>query len=194
MASRLQTVLKAIDTANNADPVVDPGTARPRAILYGERMSERLAVFNAGASEALLIAARAQHIERWLVPRETYPKGRIGYLRWRKDLQRHHAKRTAAIMREAGCNVELIDRVESLILKRDLRSDVEVQTLEDVACLVFLEFEAPAFIAKHSDDKVRDILAKTAGKMSPRGLMAATQLALDPRLSRLFREAIAGPS
>jgi hypothetical protein len=194
MANRLQAVLEAIDAANRADPVIDAGAGRPRALLYGERMSARLAVFDGAASEALAIAVRAQHIERWRLPRETYPEGRIGYLRWRKDLQRHHASRAAAIMADAGYGADTVGRVESLILKRDLRNDAEAQTLEDVACLVFLEFEAPAFIAKHDDAKVRDILAKTAGKMSSRGLAAATELALDQRLSRLLREAVSGPA
>ena len=59
-------------------------------------------------------------------------------------------------------------------------------------CLVFLMFEADAFIAKHDDDKVREILAKTSKKMSKQGLAGANQLSLSERLARLLGEALAG--
>ena len=51
-----------------------------------------------------------------------------------------------------------------------MRSDAEAQTLEDVACLVFLRYYAENFAAKHPREKVFDILLKTQRKMSPRGL------------------------
>jgi len=167
------------------------GERLPAALVYGRRMSEVLAIHVPTASEPLRIAARAQHVERWLIPRNTYPDGRIGYLTWRKDLQKHHARRTAAIMEAAGYGAEAIARVGALLRKERLKQDEEVQALEDIVCLVFLEFEAPDFIAKHDDAKVRDILAKTAKKMSPRGLVATSRLTLDPRLSQLLTEALA---
>ena len=185
-------VLAAVDAANSKDPsaVVVSGESLPAALVYGRRMSATLADHVPNASEPLRIAARAQHIERWLIPRTTYPEGRIGYLTWRKDLQKHHARRTAAIMAAAGFDAQAIARTGKLLRKEGLKQDEEVQVLEDIICLVFLEFEAPGFIAKHDDAKVRDILAKTAKKMSPRGLAAASRLTLDPRLSRLLTEAL----
>jgi hypothetical protein len=187
-------VLAAIDAANAKDPstVTVGGKNLPAALVYGRRMSEALKSHVPEASEPLCIAARAQHVERWLIPRRTYPEGRIGYLTWRKDLQKHHARRTAAIMEAAGYDAEAVARVGKLLRKEGLKQDEEVQALEDVICLVFLEFEAPDFIAKHDDAKVRDILAKTAKKMSPRGLVAAQRLSLDPRLSRLLTEVLSG--
>jgi len=193
MQDRLAQVLAAIDAANARDPVlaaIDGATA-PRAMIYGQRMSAALASYQPDASESLQIAARAQHIERWIIPRESYPAGRIAYLKWRKDLQHHHAKRMNGIMAEAGYGANDIARVGALLQKERLKYDSEVQTLEDVICLVFLEFEAPEFIAKHDDDKVRDILAKTARKMSPRGIAEAGKLKLDARLQRLLGEALA---
>jgi Domain of unknown function (DUF4202) len=178
--TRLEAVLDAIDAVNTADPVDG------RALIYGQRMSARLAAFAPGASEALQIAARAQHIERWVMPRETYPLDRIGYLKWRKDLQHHHARRTGELMAAAGYSEEETTRVGSLLRKERLKSDAETQTLEDVICLVFLEHEAPEFIAKHDDAKVSDILAKTAKKMSARGLAEITALPLSPRLAMLI--------
>ena len=186
---RLAAVLDAIDQANAQDPVAADGT--PRALLYGIRMSETLASFAGEASDNLQIACRAQHIERWTSLRLSYPEGRIGYLKWRKDLQLHHAKRTGELMAAAGFGEEDIGRVASLLKKERLKSDAEAQTLEDVACLVFLQYEAAGFIAPHDDDKVRDILAKTAKKMSAKGLAAASRLKLDDRLARLLGEALA---
>ncbi|MGQ0485850.1 MAG: DUF4202 domain-containing protein [Hyphomicrobiales bacterium] len=191
-AGRLAAVLAAVDAANAEDPsiIAVGGERSPAALVYGRRMSEVLAAYVPEASEPLRIAARAQHIERWLIPRGSYPEGRIGYLTWRKDLQKHHARRTAAIMEAADYDAEAIARVGALLRKERLKQDDEVQALENVVCLVFLEFEAPDFIAKHDDAKVRDILAKTAKKMSPRGLAAAARLTLEPRLSRLLSEAL----
>jgi hypothetical protein len=178
--NRLQTVLEAIDAVNAQDPVDG------RALIYGQRMSARLALFAPGASEVLQIAARAQHIERWVVPRDSYPMDRIGYLKWRKDLQQHHARRTGELMAVAGYGEDEIGRAGSLLRKEGLKSSDETQTLEDVICLVFLEHEASAFIAKHDDAKVGDILAKTAKKMSARGLAEIASLPLAARLKRLI--------
>jgi hypothetical protein len=192
---RLANVFAAIDAANARDPVFVSvnGSQAPRALVYGRRMSATLGDYQRDASEELQIATRAQHIERWIIPRQSYPEGRIAYLKWRKDLQHHHAKRTGEIMSQVGYSPEEIARVGALLQKERLKYDAEVQTLEDVICLVFLEFEAPEFIAKHDDDKVRDILAKTARKMSPRGVAAAAKLTLNTRLQRLLGEALLLP-
>lgn len=190
---RLSLVLKAIDAVNANDPVstaVD-GAPIPRAVLYGQRMSAVLATFHPHASDALQIAARAQHIERWIVPRQSYPEGRIAYLKWRKDLQRHHAARAGSLMRDLGYSADEIARVSALLRKERLKFDADAQALEDVICLVFLQYEAVDFISLHGDGKVRDILAKTAAKMSPRGLEVASKLQLDERLARLLGEALA---
>lgn len=184
MSERLAHVLALIDAANAKDPA-------GQALLYGQRMSEALSRFAPEASEALRIAARAQHIERWTIPRTSYPEGRIAYLTWRKELQKMHARRAGELMAEAGYGQAEIDRVESLLRKERLKQDAEAQALEDVICLVFLEHEAPEFIARHDDDKVRDILAKTAKKMSAEGLRAAGGVPMVDRLQRLLGEALA---
>ena len=191
---RLARVVDLIDAANAADPnpVATPDGERPAELVYGERMSAMLARFCPTASEHLTIAVRGQHIERWTSPRAAYPDGRIGYLKWRKDLKDHHAGRVGALMDEAGYAAPDIVRVASLIRKERLKHDAEAQTLEDVACLVFLTHHAGAFIAKHDDAKVVDILAKTAAKMSNGGLEAASRLALPERLGRLMGIALAG--
>ena len=184
MTSTLERAFALIDAANSAGPA---GLAE----LYGKRMSAALDHFAPGAAEPLKLAARAQHIERWTIPRNSYPEGRIGYLTWRKDLQKLHARRAGEIMADCGYNGDEIARTGSLLRKERLKLDADAQALEDVICLVFLEFEAPPFIAKHDDDKVRNILAKTARKMSARGRDAAGKVPMESRLARLLAEALA---
>lgn len=184
MSDRLTRALALIDDANAKDPA-------GQAVAYGRRMSETLDRFAPDAPESLKVAARAQHIERWTVPRTSYPEGRIAYLTWRKDLQKLHTRRAGEIMSACGYSEGEIARTASLLKKERLKQDPDAQTLEDVICLVFLRHEAEPFIAKHDDDKVRDILAKTVKKMSPRGLAAAAQVPMGGRLKRLLGEALA---
>ncbi len=184
MSERLLKTYGLIDAANAKDPA---GLAE----AYGRRMTEALERFAPGAPETLRIAARAQHIERWTIPRNSYPEGRIPYLTWRKELQKLHARRAGEIMAACGYGEEEIARTGSLLRKERLKQDADAQTLEDVICLVFLQYESDAFIAKHEDGKVRDILGKTAKKMSARGLAAAAALPMGERLGRLLGEALA---
>jgi hypothetical protein len=185
MTDRLAAAFALIDAANAADP-------NGEALAYGQRMSAALETYRPDAAEPLKIAARAQHIERWTIPRASYPEGRIAYLTWRKELQKLHARRAGEIMAECGYSQDEIDRTASLLKKERLKQDADAQVLEDVICLVFLEFEAEPFIAKHDDGKVRDILAKTARKMSADGLAAAGKVPMGERLSRLLGEAMRG--
>jgi len=192
-ADKLGAAIAAIDAANATDPnrEDDNGTLRPKELLYAERMSRCLDILAPDAGDALKIAARAQHIERWKSPRESFPEGRTGYLQWRKELQRFHATRTGEILEQAGYDDAAIAKVRSLLMKRNLKSDPDAQTLEDVICLVFLESYFGDFSAKHEDDKVVDIVRKTWKKMSPKGHEAALKLALPERAQQLVGRALA---
>lgn len=167
MSMRLTQVLDGIDTANGADPRADEG--QPEALLYGQRMSEECARLFPDASEVLQIAARGQHIERWVLKRADYPEGRVGYLKWRRDLAAHHATRVGEIMVEAGYGPEEVDQVGRMLRKEGLKRDAEVQALEDVICFTFLKWYFAPFAAKHADEKVLGIVEKTARKMSAGG-------------------------
>lgn len=180
---RLAAALAAIDRENAADPGGE-------ALAYGRHMSEQLAALEPSPSAALVIACRAQHIRRWEIPRDRYPTGRIGYKKWRAELGRFHARHASRIAREAGFADEVAERVAALVAKQRLRVDPEAQTLEDVACLVFLRHHLGSFVAKHPRDKVIDILKKTWAKMSPRGREAALALELPADLTALIEEAL----
>ncbi|MEM9576883.1 MAG: DUF4202 domain-containing protein [Pseudomonadota bacterium] len=171
MSEKLQTVLDAIDAANKYDPTLDSddaGAPQPEAYLYGVRMTSELErLFGDEASDVLRIAARGQHIERWLLKRADYPEGRAGYLKWRRDQGQAHGARLAGLMADAGYAPEACDRVGVLLRKEGIKRDAEVQQLEDVICFTFLKWYFAPFAAKHPEEKVLDIVAKTARKMSP---------------------------
>lgn len=192
--NRFARAVAAIDRANREDPniVLQDGSERPAEVVYSERMSEALSAFCPGASEELRLAARGQHIERWTVVRSDYEKGRLGYLKWRTALKRYHAKAVAKIMMECGYGEGEAERVQSLIRKERLKHDSETQALEDVICLVFLEYYSADFAAKHGRDKTVSVLRKTWGKMSDRGHEAALVLDLPPAVTALIDAALAG--
>lgn len=189
----LADTLAGIDAANAADPNEETieGAARPAALVYGERMTGWLGRIEPAASELLAIAVRAQHIERWTRPRSDYPMTREGYLRWRTGLGRFHAKRAGEIMAGAGYEEAAIKRVRRLVTKTRLKRDAEAQTLEDVACLVFLENYFADFSGRHEEAKIVDILRKTWAKMSGRGREAALTITMPPRARALLERALA---
>jgi Domain of unknown function (DUF4202) len=183
MQDRLQAALAMIDAANAADP-------KAEALPYGERMSVELARLVPDASEVLQIAARGQHVERWLLPRADYPDGKAGYLAWRREQARRHADRVAGIMAQAGYPKADCDRVGVLLRKEGLKRDPEVQALEDIICFVFLRWYFADFAAKRDAASVVDIVEKTARKMSSEArVRALEEFTLPEPLAAAFRAA-----
>lgn len=191
--SRYDSVVAAIDEANAADPnsIEIEGQRQPAELVYGRRMSATLARMAPAASEPLRIAARGQHIERWRSPRKSYPDGRAGYLKWRKDLKDVHAQRLGEIMADAGYEASQVARVGALVRKEKLKLDPEAQLLEDVVCVVFLEHYLAAFMAKTEPSKMPGILAKTWRKMSDFGHAEALKLGVSPQVTRLLKQGLA---
>lgn len=190
---RFQNALAEIDAANARDPNREktPEGAAPKELVYGRRMSAWLERLYPAAGIPLRLAARAQHIRRWEVPRSDYPEGRTGYLKWRTGLYGYHAEKAAEILAGVGYDTETVERVKFLIQKKNLRRDPETQALEDVVCLVFLEFYFDSFSNEHPEEKVVDILQKTWYKMSTVGREAALRLAMPERARRLVEKALA---
>jgi hypothetical protein len=173
----------ALDRALDEDP-------KKRERAYGERMSAWAKRLCPTASEELLLAARAQHVNRWSIPRSDYPEGRAGYLAWREKLKRLHADVAAGLLREAGYGEAAIAKVRGLITRKEKAADPEGQVLEDAACLVFLETELADFAAKTEEGKTIDILRKTWAKMSEAGRAAALTLPLGEREKALVGKAL----
>ena len=191
---RFGKAVEAFDQANSKDPNSETsgGKEYPKELLYARRMSEWLDRFEPDASETLKLAARCQHIERWVIPREEYPMNRPGYLKWRNALKRYHADRAGEILNKAGYDREIIDRVRELVMKKGLKTDPEAQTLEDVVCLVFLQYYFEDFAEKHNEEKIVNILQKTWRKMSPRGQETALQLNLSEPAHQMIEKALHG--
>lgn len=162
--SCLKSALSAIDEANAADPNLEDG--EPAALLYGRRMSAELERLYPDAPDPLRIAARGQHIERWILPRATYPEGRAGYHAWRRELAEHHARRVGTIMAASGYGIADIEATGRMLRKEGIKRHKDVQSLEDVICFVFLKWYFSPFAAKHNDAKVLGIVQKTARKLS----------------------------
>lgn len=190
--TRLEEALRRFDEANEEDPnteMVD-GDELPKELVYGRRMSARLNVFAPNAPEVVQLAARAQHIRRWEVPRDSYPEGRAGYLKWRTDLYKRHGEIAGSIMEEVGYDDATIERVQNLLRKRGLKTDPDVQLLEDVICLVFLEHYFHDFARKHDEEKLIPIVQKTWKKMTEKAHAAALDLDYAPEDFSVIQKAL----
>ncbi len=192
---RFDETIKAIDAANADDPrsTVVGGVKRPYEVVYAERMTERLAAMYPDASETLRIAARAQHIRRWDIPRDRFPEGRTGYNDWRRTCREHHAKLISELMAKSGYSEDEIGRAVMMVKKEQLKKDRESQALENVVDVVFVEHYIDEFLAKYSsydEDKVLDIVGKTLRKMSPKGHQAALALDLPEAKRALIMKAV----
>jgi len=190
--ANLTSAFAAIDEANSKDPHVEAweGKTWPKELLYSHRMTEFLTRFHPDASEALQLAARAQHICRWEIPRDSFPTGKKGYLSWRNSLKTFHANKMEALLSELGYEKEAIERVRFLLLKKQLKKDAETQILEDVICLVFIQYYLEDFSSHYTEEKLIPILQKTWNKMSEAGRAYALQLKLSENMTELISKAL----
>ena len=193
-STRFRAAINAFDAANREDPnrEVYQGRDFPKELLYAKRMTAWLDKIAPEAPETVQLAVRAQHIERWKIPRSDYAIDRQGYRKWRVELGKFHAETAGRMLIEAGYDDETVANVQSLLRKESLKADANCQLLEDAACLVFLEFHLRDFAEKHEEEKLTNILRRTWKKMSERGRKAALQLELPPHLGRLVEKAVAG--
>ena len=191
--------LALIDAANKEDPnmVSADGKEWPKELLYSERMSDMLERYAPDADDAMKLAIRAQHIERWKSPRNAYPMDRIGYLKWRKDLYRIQANTAAKLLQQAGYGDDVIERVRNSVAKKNIKGNPDTQLLEDVTDLVFMEHYMLEFVGKHpdySEEKWIEIIQKTWHKMSDAAheFVLAENVTLPESLVPLVHKAVAG--
>lgn len=195
-AERFDRAIASFDAANAEDPnrELADGRERPKALLYAERLTAMLARLAPDGSEALRLAARCQHLQRWKIPRSDYPMTLEGYYQWRTRSRDFHVDLAHAILTDVGYDGATIAHVCALTRKERLKTDSEAQALEDAVALVFLESYLAGFVAEHGDydeAKLADILTKTAKKMSARGRDAAlSAITLPPQLAPIVRNAM----
>ena len=180
---RFKKIIELFDQANSQDP-------NNKELIYAQQMSQWLQRLEPNASETLQLAARCQHIRRWEIPRGRYPKTRAGYLQWRTTLYEFHAQKAGEILKEVGYDPQTIERVQTLLRKKNIKTDPEMQLMEDVICLVFLENYFADFSRQHEEQKVIEIIRKTWNKMSPRGQQAALRLEMPPEARTLVEKAL----
>lgn len=197
--ARYQAAVAAFDKANGEDPnsETDNGKSYPKELLYSLRMGEMLDRFAPDASEAVKLAVRAQHIQRWKIARDEFPMDRNGYLQWRTKLYKFHAQTAGDLMRSVGYDDEMIERTMMAVSKKGLKVNPETQMMEDVADLVFLEHYMLAFATKHpeySEEKWIPIINKTWQKMSPSAheFALAGKIKLPEALVPLILKAVQG--
>ncbi len=180
---RFAVAVAAMDLANAADPntILVDGVERPKEVVHAERATAWVLRLDPAADDAQLLAARAHHLRRWLLRRDEYDEGRAGYLRWRAELKRRHARDAGDILRDAGYDDELITRVQRIIRKEGLGRDPQVQTHEDALCLVFLASQFGEIVDKLGDDRTVDVVRKTLTKMSGAAIALAVGMDLSPQ-------------
>jgi hypothetical protein len=191
---RYRAAVAAIDRANADDPeiLVIDGVERPKEQAHAELMTAWVHRLDPGADDSQLLAARAHHLRRWAVPRQDYPEGRTGYLRWRTAQKSRHADEVATILHDCGYPDEVVARVGQIIRKEHLRSDPDVQVHEDALCLTFLQTQLSLLGAQLGEAKALEVLGKTLAKMSPAGRAHIAELDLDPG-ERALVERAGGP-
>jgi tRNAThr (cytosine32-N3)-methyltransferase len=181
-----------IDAAHAADPGRTPD-GRAAELVYADRMEAWVTRLDPAASPLLRLAARCQHLERWSVPRASFPLDKPGYHAWRRSLYTKQSERARALLLEAGIPAAEAAEVATWVAKNGLKTNPGTQALEDAACLVFLENEIVAFAAQHADyprEKFVEILRKTWRKMSPAAQRLAHALVLPPSIEALVRDAV----
>lgn len=190
---RFAAAFEHFDAANACDPnvtIVD-GLPQPKELVYARRMTEWLNRLEPAAPKPVQLAARCQHLMRWSIPRNAYSMDRAGYLKWRTTLYDFHAEKAGQILRDVGYDDATIVRVQSLVRKQGIKTDPQMQLLEDVICLVFLENYFADFAAELDEEKTVRILRRTWAKMSQRGHAAALALKLPERERKLIERALA---
>ncbi|HLP76149.1 MAG TPA: DUF4202 domain-containing protein [Candidatus Paceibacterota bacterium] len=189
---RFQAALRRFDEENSRDPNVETvnGVKQPRELIYAQWLTDWVLKLAPDASEPLRLAARCQHLCRWVIPRNSYPMTKPGYLQWRHKLKQFHAEKSGGILRELGYPEETVQRVQDLNLKKYFPTDPESRVLEDALCLVFLERQLTDLASKSTEEKMINALQKSWAKMSPAGQAEALILSYSPAEKALLEKAL----
>lgn len=193
-ANRFDHAIARFDEENAKDPNTEmaDGQPHPRELLYARRLSQWVRRLAPNPSQELLLAARCQHLCRWMIPRGSYEMTKAGYLKWRNDLKKFHAAKAGDILREVGYPEETIQKVQDLNLKKNFPHDPNSRILEDALCLVFLQYQFSDLAARTEEPKIINALQKSWNKMSEPGRAAALQLPYSPREKALLEKALEG--
>jgi len=183
------------------DPrVIDrDGITTTVSLDYHARVSAWVRRLDASAPLAARLAALAQHVRRFEMPRAAYPAGSQGYKRWRSTALLRHAEIARTELVALGYDDVIVTPTCDAILKKKLAHDPIAALLEDAVCLRFVQDELTQFAteqqaAGRDRAAMRTIVAKTWAKMSAAGRSAAPALlaGLPPDLAALVGEVAGG--
>ncbi|PYL01834.1 MAG: DUF4202 domain-containing protein [Verrucomicrobia bacterium] len=177
-AARFEAAIRRFDRENSRDPNLEivEGIARPRELIYAERLTDWVLILCPDASEDLRLSARCQHLCWCMIPRG--------------DLKKFHADKAGEILRELGYPEETVARVQALNLKKDFPQHPDSRVLEDGLCLVFLEFQFAELAARTAGDKIVNALQKSWKKMTPAAREQAMKLNYGSREQALIERAL----
>jgi hypothetical protein len=188
----LENVLAQLTAAHQKDPNQETweNEVFPAEWLYIRRITDRLKTFSPEASSELIVAANCQHLCRWEIERTRFPEGRIGYYQWRNYLSDYQFQKAREIILGAGFDAEFADRVKMIVKKENIFTNPEAQTLEDVVCLVFMEFYLDDFIRTKSELNMATVILKTWNKMSEKGHQEALKIKFSDETLLVIKKAL----
>lgn len=192
MHPTLEDLLAVIDGCNAEDPNIIElrGERGPKELLHGRAMDDWVQRLDPDATVAQRLAARAHHLRRWTRPRNEFPEGRAGYLRWRTAARHAQAEEVRALLADAGIDDAVLDDVTAIVDKRAAGREQHVQTHEDALCLVFLEVQLDDVAERLGDEALVGVVAKTLAKMSPTAVAIARGLPLSSRGKTILDQAV----
>lgn len=195
-STKYEEARRLIYAAHDGDPnkyTSPEGKEIPYETHYTNKMEKYLSQRSPDCSEVLALAVCGQHFRRWEVPRDSFPRTKVGYHSWRTHLKKRQGELVAEILANCGYVEEDQLRCRALIEKEGLKQgEDEVQVLEDVACLVFLDDQFDEFKEKHDEEKIVNILKKTWVKMSKEGQDMALEIPMTEECKALVGRALNG--
>lgn len=189
----LEKIIQEIDMVNNSDPrkINLDDEEVGYELFYAILMTKWVTHFSSDPSISLLIACRGIHFKRWLHPRSSYPQGLAGYYQWKKELQVFHQDEILKLLAAYELDESVLQKISSLILKKELGQCDETQIIEDAVSLIFIEYQLLPLLEKSGEEKVINAIQKTWGKMSEAGHEKALALKLDEVSSQIIQKALA---
>ena len=183
MPDRLETALSAIDAANSDDPnqLWVEGKSEPKELVYARRMTSGSFRLRRASSEDSTAggAAAAYILPRWqihalltAIPQDESAtcSGERIYTATTPSRCRPYSPGSGT-----GHDTATIESVQRLLRKQGIKTDPDMQMLEDVICLVFLEYELADFAERYPAEKSRghppeDLEENVATRMPPPAL------------------------
>lgn len=182
----LERALVALDAVHANDPVrvaVGDAGARDdadsagvrRELLHARTVTAWLRRLVVAPAPEQLLAASGSHLARWTFPRDAYPAGRAGYLRWRRAARAAHSVELSRILAECEVDADVAQRAAALVAKSSEADAAAAQAHEDALCLAFFELDAGR-VGPALGDRAGPVIERTRAKMSERALSMLADL------------------